>query len=59
MQVLNQGFQGRKFADTAFPLAFDRVEVFAVYRINTHCRVFDHNHRWRTGDDFAGFIVFG
>jgi hypothetical protein len=59
MEVLNQSFQGCEFADTAFPLTLDRVELFVLHNIGTQRRVFDHSHHWRTGNDFASFIVFG
>ena len=59
MEMLNQGFQGCEFANTAFPLTLDRVKLFVLHNIGTQRRVFDHCHRRRAGNDFASFIVFG
>ena len=59
MKVINQRFQRRKLADTAFPLTLDGVELFVLHRISTQCGVLDHGHGWRAGNEFAGLIVFG
>ena len=59
VKVFNQSFKRCEFANAAFPLTLDRVEVLVLQSIKTQCRVFDRDHRWRAGDYFAGFIVFG